>query len=81
MARKRRSYYKNLGIETSVHVAKLDASDAAVRLDTLMHIASGKGIVGRDKLRGISANPIRIMPETPARYTNRMDSWQTSSTL
>ncbi|WP_017863746.1 anti-CBASS protein Acb1 family protein [Leptospira santarosai] len=62
MARKRRSYYKNLGIETSVHVAKLDASEAEARLDTLMHIASGKGIVGRDKLRGISANPIRIMP-------------------
>lgn len=62
MARKRRSYYKNLGIDTSVRVAKLDGLEAEVRLDTLMHLASGKGIVGRDKLRGISANPILIMP-------------------
>ncbi|WP_061235246.1 anti-CBASS protein Acb1 family protein [Leptospira weilii] len=64
MARKRRSYYKNLGIDTSVRVAKLDSSESVARLDTLMHMASGKGITGRDKLRGVTPNPERISPST-----------------
>ncbi|RHX89861.1 anti-CBASS protein Acb1 family protein [Leptospira stimsonii] len=64
MSRKRKRNYNKEGIETYVGVSRLDSSEAAVRLDTLMHIASGKGVMGRDKLSGISANPKRIMPGT-----------------
>lgn len=61
----RRSKKKNRNSESGIQES---SSDMESRLDTLIHAGTGKGILGKDKLRDTAPNPTRFFPSEARKY-------------